>query len=48
VRQLSPTAVKALEKSVKRHALAVARAEQVAPGVTEFFKKDVAAILEGK
>jgi hypothetical protein len=46
--QLSKSASAEFEKAVKRHAASTLRADSVAPGVTEFFKNEVAPILERK
>jgi len=46
--QLSKTAAKEFEKAINRHAVSLIRADSVAPGVQDFFKKEVAPIMESK
>jgi hypothetical protein len=45
--RLSKTAAQEMQKAMNRHTEALIRANEAAPGVVEFFQKDVAAVLNG-
>src|SRR5947209_3869914 len=46
--KMSKAAALEMQKAVNRHTEAMIRANEVAPGVSDFFAKDVAAIINGK
>jgi hypothetical protein len=45
---MSRSAALAMQKAVNRHTEAIVRANEVAPGVTDFFAKEMAAVLNAK